>query len=60
MTRVLMKSCFSCGDDPSQIPEGRPLYIEISMVKFSDSTCLIVGSASECCVVQCRYFVRHS
>lgn len=45
MTRILMKSCFSCGDDPSQIPEGRPLNIEISMVKFSDSTCLIVGSA---------------
>lgn len=45
ITRILMKSCFSCGDDPSQIPEGRPLNIEISMVKFSDSTCLIVGSA---------------
>ncbi|XP_060170023.1 protein ROLLING AND ERECT LEAF 2 [Lycium barbarum] len=24
MTRILMKSCFSCGDDPSQIPEEPP------------------------------------
>lgn len=41
MTKILIRSCFSCGDDPSQVPEGRPLNIEIAVVAFSGSTCII-------------------
>lgn len=30
MTSALLKSCFSCGDDPSEVKEGRSVHLNFS------------------------------
>lgn len=27
MASTILKACFSCGEDPPQVQEGRPLYL---------------------------------